>query len=170
LSLDQIDLTLDRGGVHYGTVKITEGFCGTAACIAGHACFIPEFYEAGLRMRVGYNTISGVVYSGVPYFEGGTGIDAMAEFFDIPMEHADILFGSVGGYTSDFYGKLTTENVGKKLREYAENPEILDVYNDEEYDDDSWDYNSWEDYDDSWDDDSEPLEEDSTSDGEDSAE
>lgn len=148
-NIDMVDLSPDLGKLY--TVKIEEGFCGTAACIAGHACFIPEFSEAGLKMKVSVDLARNRIFNGGPYFDNSYNFTAMSKFLDIPEDHSEILFGQNGGITSAFYGTdATPQDVADKLREYAENPEVLTVLSDSYYDDScendsSW-YDSWEEY------------------------
>lgn len=106
-------------------VVIKEGACGTAACVFGHAAFVPEFQEAGLSFRTGWareradgKTEIGailVVYENPEGpdpkddFYGGVydGVPAASRFFDIPEEDAYVLFSSTGnGPTFCFYTGL----------------------------------------------------------------
>lgn len=60
-----------------------ERECGTVGCAMGHACSIPEFREAGLRL-----------YHGIPLFgfPSRSGVDAAVELFDISASAANHIF------------------------------------------------------------------------------
>ena len=105
------------------TVVFREGFCGTAGCIVGHACAIEAFVEDGLRI---VKDPSG--WQWVPMYKGITGFDAASLFFDIPVNHVEVLFGDECSYAADFYNEnFTTQNVAHRLRDYVANPNIADA-------------------------------------------
>jgi hypothetical protein len=56
--------------------------CGTAACAFGSACLHKPFRKQGLRFD-GIN---------IPVYEGRSGYDAAARFFDIEWEASEYLF------------------------------------------------------------------------------
>ena len=58
------------------------------ACAGGWACTIPEFMKAGL----GVNGPQFTNDVSAPIFEGKIGFEALAEFFDIDVEHIRCIF------------------------------------------------------------------------------
>jgi hypothetical protein len=141
-------ITRDRyfgGAEGWKTVKeprkvlLDEGFCGSVACVLGHAALIPEFNKAGLYVDVTkitrqieeakkeefYTFYSGdgeVVYRD-PKVKGAKikqHFDAGQEFFGLTEEQADMIFG--GERSPYFYGTSnpTPKNVAKKLRKFVE--------------------------------------------------
>lgn len=106
-----------------------EGFCGTSACVLGHAAFAPGLKDAGLFLsamkgsnhelfafEVNVRDAAGTILDG---FETG------AHVFDIPVEHAAVMFGSLEPDVRRFYtgsGRKTptTKDVAAALRLYVE--------------------------------------------------
>ncbi len=118
------------------TVVLKEGYCGTVACVAGHATSNKELREQGLHMLMIYDSrdidINGA-YSpedfGVAILnEDGEVIDegtsALAAFFGIDFREAHIMFGAgrdaIHFYTGDgdSYEQPTPEQVAKRIRQY----------------------------------------------------
>ena len=81
--------------------------CGTTACALGHACSIPSFRKAGLRMRS--DPVDENYY--YPDFNGMEGLEAASEFFDIDFEGACSLFYS--------RGPETPKQVAKRIRKFV---------------------------------------------------
>lgn len=106
----------------FGDVAL-EGFCGTVACVLGHAAFVPEFRELGLTA----NIYQGVVYcpDGIKH-NAKTNLDAGMKFFDLSYQHAAVIFATMGGngITPIFYGKPEYEvkpvDAANALRRYVE--------------------------------------------------
>jgi hypothetical protein len=109
-------------------VTIKEGACNTVACVLGNATSVP-----GLGLFLGvpskYLDVGGAgeflindvnvcfVKDGELHMNGHAGVLA----FDIPTEHADVLFGTTDeSETLEFYGAIDTKSVAAKLREYVE--------------------------------------------------
>lgn len=101
---DAIELKTPKQFSNYVPAIIKEGACGTAACVLGHAALIPEFQKKGLTFGVydwnidSYDKVVGsnmlILYNkrGAPDMKEG--MQAGAEFFGIPIEHARVLFGA----------------------------------------------------------------------------
>lgn len=124
-----------------GRFVLTEGFCGTTACVLGTAALLPEFVAAGLHVVFRHYTPSGSATAATPrdYFyhpaEGGkvsfadvkygakTGDSAGAAFFDIPHHHAGCMFytgeGSNFFYHRGWDETITPKDVAKALRMYV---------------------------------------------------
>lgn len=123
-------------------VLLDEGFCGSTACVLGHAAMIPEFTRKGLYVEVtdiqkikdkrladGYNFYGG---EGDDVFKDPknprkkikNGFDAGMKFFGLCESHAVMMFG--GELTRAFYGSddntknITPKRVAKYLRKYVE--------------------------------------------------
>jgi hypothetical protein len=81
--------------------------CGTAGCAIGWATQIPEFYAAGLRLRLRIRSTD-VRWStnAAPVLVDGCdevyehGFDAVQRFFDLPPRDAEFLFGPGGNFTA----------------------------------------------------------------------
>lgn len=110
-------------------VAVKEGACGTTACVLGHGVAVEGtglfFYadEADILKRVDGNYEVGEVGVG---FEGEDGFvyeyEAAAVAFDIPLSHAEVMFGWPGhGRTAEFYNhRFNSRNVAERLRAYVE--------------------------------------------------
>lgn len=81
--------------------------CGSIACALGHACYIPAFQEAGLKL-----------WQGVPRYKIDSGITAGASFFGISRNKASELFLSAGYPAST---KITAKTVAEKIRRLVGN-------------------------------------------------
>jgi hypothetical protein len=85
--------------------------CGTVACAIGHACRIPEFAEAGLRL---------VPYGNAGYFMPAYGEwsdwYAVAEFFGIDHDDAEYLFGA---WHYDEGVATRPDEVAARIREFV---------------------------------------------------
>lgn len=110
----------------YGEKKIlSEGFCGSVACVLGHAALIKDFNEQGLFVVVDDYTESGRV--GFFSEEGASfGFTAGEKFFEIPIEDAAVLFGAVESHRvwSRLYKEpesslITPQSVAAALRNYV---------------------------------------------------
>lgn len=62
--------------------------CGTRACAAGHAALDPWFRRRGLKLV----KLNDPRATHEPSYEGKTGFDALALFFDLDAEAADEIF------------------------------------------------------------------------------
>lgn len=132
-----ISFSREDGSLKYFEV-LPEGYCGTAACVLGHATFIPEFREAGLKNRImvaGDGNVECVQRGYIPdrsapdfvvsvTFGGAENILAASKFFEIPYEDACVLFGSALDST-DAYGHDCEEQpspgqIARGLRAYVE--------------------------------------------------
>lgn len=128
-----------------GRVTLKEGFCGTAACVLGHAPAVPELKDQGLYIRLVESMYSGA--AGIRNEETGRifrptsaricaidkdgseqeGFNAGSTFFDITQDDAEIIFGATTFATLDFYSgdPLTPDDqlepwmVATALREYV---------------------------------------------------
>ena len=91
----------------WGLRGFQSGACGTAACALGWAtvCFPGE----GLRMVFPKPSelLGSVIY------DGETGFEAAASFFEVPFEHAFRLFSTPG----------SSEAVAQRLLDYIADPE-----------------------------------------------
>lgn len=124
---DSIDPALVEENIDSNGCIALEGFCGTVACVLGHAAFIPEFREAGLlpcMLSKHVKTDSGV---GVVVYGDLSGSRAGAEFFDIPVQDAKIIFGDSIA-SSHFYlkylkvypaSKVNAAQAAEMLRRYV---------------------------------------------------
>lgn len=114
-----------------------EGFCGTVACVLGHAAFIPEFRKAGLTVynealdpSVGF--CGTIVYN--PDQVRINRIDDLEEFptdglageafFELTSNQAYYLFGLVDR-AAEFYGReeleqVTSKDAARTIRQFAE--------------------------------------------------
>lgn len=124
-------------------VKIKENACGTAACVLGHAALaMPETglhfvipKKAARFIKKGHRRDPdlwiALMKGGRTYGDYAAG----AKAFDIPIDHAEVLFGSVNSYfTHRFYeGDFTRRNVSDKLREYvaSDGQTVYHIYNEE---------------------------------------
>lgn len=92
---------------------LTDWRCGTTACAIGHACDIPEFKEAGLKL-------AGVSYDSYPYadpcFLRECGWDAVVSFFDINYDDAEYLFEETA---YDPVDKCNPKAVSNRIREFV---------------------------------------------------
>lgn len=70
------------------------GRCGTAACLAGWACAIPEFRSLGLGISHEYFHL--YPFYLYPSFKEGIGFTAMEEFFDLTYDESKYLFAEDG--------------------------------------------------------------------------
>lgn len=123
------------------TVLLDEGFCGSVACVLGHAAMIPEFTRKGLyvevtdiqkikdnRLKDGYTFYGGegdVVYKDPkhPRKKLKNGFSAGAAFFGLTVEQADAVFG--GERSGIFYNMTgdkepTPKRVAKYIRKLVE--------------------------------------------------
>ena len=121
-------------------VVLDEGFCGSTACVLGHAALIKEFNEQGLYVAVG---VSGSQRGkgDVVYEKNGVIVDgwnAGAEFFELHPDHANALFYGMNRQAArslykegsdDSCGKITPQEAAAGLRKYVEtNGEALQKY------------------------------------------
>jgi hypothetical protein len=82
--------------------------CGTTACAVGHACFIPEFMAAGLRM----DFIDGGLP--IPSFGNCYGWMAAGVFFDLPPG------ASVKLFDPDYYShRAKPQDVAARIRQFV---------------------------------------------------
>ncbi|KGM36166.1 hypothetical protein [Inquilinus limosus] len=81
--------------------------CGTVCCALGLAALDPEFQTAGLHLS-----------GGNVYFENSNSYDAGAEFFEIPIDHAERIFYP----DDDLYGPRPhrPETVADVIERYVE--------------------------------------------------
>lgn len=90
--------------------------CGTTACAAGWATTIPEFREAGLRMRA--SNWGG----GFPVFKPYTGFTALGVFFDLgpdPYAAAARVFGDLSGLPDTATPKQVAAHIRKTVRHHV---------------------------------------------------
>lgn len=122
-------------------VLLDEGFCGSVACVLGHAALIPEFTRKGLYIEVtdiekiknrrkadGYTFYGGkgeVVYKDPkkPRARLKNNFDAGAAFFGLTENQADAVFG--GERSGIFYNMTgdkepTPKRVAKYIRKLVE--------------------------------------------------
>jgi hypothetical protein len=90
-----------------------ESRCGTVACTVGHACRIPAFQAAGLRMERYFNSAG--VMNAVPEFGDGNQ-DAVEVFFGLTEDEVYWLFFSHMYPDGD---GTTKEQVSARIREFA---------------------------------------------------
>lgn len=146
------------------TILLKEGFCGSVACTLGHAALIPEFIKDGLHISFGSDQTFGTVYYKNQHGNFAGGAAGGALFFDIPENHAEIMFFTHGNenITESFYGVdsaslVTPKIAAAALRKYVEtdgeNMEeaIIRFNSDEDTDED--DEDDSESYDSDWDED-----------------
>ena len=119
-------------------VKVEEGFCGTSACVLGHAALDPVFREQGLYVElatfVGHNGSIRVDDTAIKYdvFEDA---EAGAAFFGLSETEAEVMFG-MHDNTARYYGReadheIQAEDVAIRLkRAVAERDLGMDVYGD----------------------------------------
>ncbi len=85
--------------------------CGTTACAIGHACSIPSFRRAGLKLVGAQIYDDGAPYiQHYPEFDDEVGFDAAANFFDIDDREAESLFG--------YREPETPKRVAKRIRKF----------------------------------------------------
>jgi len=89
-----------------GEVFIPNNFCGTAACVLGHAASDPEFRQEGLYMEIivenGKFSRSNIIFQR-PGSEGfQIDSDAGADFFDLTDSEAGALFSDMADYWSSW--------------------------------------------------------------------
>ena len=127
-----------------GAVRLSEDFCGTSACVLGHAVFAPALKHLGLflNLRPSFSseresdtvTIDGTRYL-CRYPEICTvdddghvveGFETACIAFDIPEDHAEVIFGPNTADTRFFYlgeegspDDLTPTVVASALRDYV---------------------------------------------------
>lgn len=82
--------------------------CGTAACGMGHACRIPSFRRAGLKLSYGLDRF-------LPKFKGHFGLAAAIAFFGISFRQAKFLF-LPDGYPNP---NVTPKKVAARIRGVA---------------------------------------------------
>lgn len=78
--------------------------CGTAACLLGHACFIPSFHKLGLRLS-----------DGLPFFEEKWCKGSGMLFFGLTHYEAHHLFYSRASHQTP---KAAARAIYKLVREY----------------------------------------------------
>lgn len=66
--------------------------CGTAACMAGWACVVPAFREAGLRIATSYANTR----CSMPTYGGEQGFEALLRFFGLTRPESQYVFGATG--------------------------------------------------------------------------
>jgi hypothetical protein len=74
-----------------GHAPPSENFCGTSACVLGHAAMIPAFRRAGLKLRWDKNTTENVWSAMVCYGRSKDG-DAGKRFFGLSCSESHDLF------------------------------------------------------------------------------
>ncbi len=81
----------------------------------GHACYIPSFWKAGLRLKTLWDEEDSVenLAESVVIFRGAEGIEAASQFFGIGLNEAELLFGAEDG-------NPTPKQVARRLRKFAE--------------------------------------------------
>lgn len=115
--------TILDGSDEDGIVILPEGWCGTEACVLGHATTIPEI---PLRIFIPGDMISehDERHNDAPYdpeiayqnndgsidFEM-TGVMAASEAFDVSYEHSGVLFGGKNLLTYAFYSGRNPETI-----------------------------------------------------------
>lgn len=101
-------------------ILLREGFCGSVACVLGHAALIPEFNNQGLGIKVEKGSEG--MYPTIVY-DGRQNTNAGAEFFGLSYMQASLLFG-VGGRWREFYTgawkEITPQHVAAALRRFVE--------------------------------------------------
>ena len=80
--------------------------CGTVACAGGHACLIPQFRRAGLR-----------ILENEPYYRGRTHFGAMMLFFGLTFNQAVFLFAP-GSYSARH--ERSPKMVAKRIRRFVQ--------------------------------------------------
>jgi hypothetical protein len=135
LDQNEAELKPIKGGGNRQRVVIKEGVCGTSACVLGHA--VAAVPEARLFWYAGASEIDfdheGFVINGLGIAKTvkgrlEVGFEAAAGAFDIPVEHAGIMFAQLCKDTCDFYGTdywneqdhPTPGQVAVALRKYVE--------------------------------------------------
>ena len=136
-SLTKDDITLVKGvvGGHSDNsvhkITLREGFCGTTACVLGHAAFVPgttlsafirgwDLDEGGkpgddVDADVGFIDANGQVI---------TGMAAGVHEFGIPRDHCEVMFSDSGEEnTRAFYGAeddwVSPQQVAAAIRNYV---------------------------------------------------
>ncbi len=126
---------------------LEEGFCGTTACVFGHAAFVPALIEAGLYIRVyGKELTNKGLYGSAEIAavdsEGRevTDYDAAVHIFGIDYDHACLMFGGSSPLNRHFWaGKrglgskdITPKMIAKALRKYVatDGKSLQDLLND----------------------------------------
>jgi hypothetical protein len=134
--LEENDYTVE--GEENRRIVIREGSCGTTMCVLGHA--VVALPDAGLWFYCIRHGITHVMHRDPETEIVTANFAAAREAFDIPEEHARVLFGGPEtpttylfyadrhGTMSDFHTQVTPSTVAKKLREYVETDgEVVDV-------------------------------------------
>lgn len=95
---------------------LAENACGTTCCAVGHACDIPEFKAAGLRLKW---YASGT--PAVPAFDGLEHGEAVMLFFGITSWDVDYLFTNEGywGSEGECGDSISVEMVASRLRAFV---------------------------------------------------
>jgi hypothetical protein len=135
-TFEDADEEYKSGYYEYRPLKLKEGFCGTTACVMGHAPFVPEFADLGMRIYASRSK----TYADAQFDVGGIVLlrasaprplydfDAAREFFDLTYEQSNVLFSSADEgetrafYTGSFDGdftEVTPQIVAQKLREFV---------------------------------------------------
>tara|TARA_B100000749_G_C18442568_1_gene472887 strand:+ start:2511 stop:3188 length:678 start_codon:yes stop_codon:yes gene_type:complete len=107
-----------------GQTYMKEGFCGTAACVLGHAAFLKDFIDEGLRVRVGerepgslyvrpWTMVISYKDPNNPNAQEYHDTSAGHHFFQLPFLLADLLFA-----TSDYAYRLYTVGTPKEGQVY----------------------------------------------------
>lgn len=102
--------------------NLNEWKCGTVACAVGHACTIPEFNKAGLKMEPGKNRrFRWPIYRSVGEFgpDMSQGWGAVEDFFGLITTEAAYLFHA-DSYKDD-YANPTPKLVAKRIRKFVRN-------------------------------------------------
>lgn len=130
--LDDRNAELGRKLPHLDTRRVTikEGACGTTACVFGHAvAAVPEakLFWAAESWAIDLNDDGTFTVDDldVAIYDKGkvlTDFSAAMVAFDIPHEHASVMFGGDTGprsATARFYGEFTPAAVATALRNYV---------------------------------------------------
>jgi hypothetical protein len=103
-----------------GFKLMDEGFCGSIACVLGHAALINEFRDKGLNIF--FPTTDATV--GSVRYKGHSNDAAGAEFFDIPRKHAASMFlptdATLIFYEAKDTNNITPKKAAKAIRKYVE--------------------------------------------------
>lgn len=124
----------------YSRIKLKEGFCNTGACVLGHATTVPSIQKAGLFIAVDSDKLrqekedlkNGVTPWEIRAVVGKitrgsfvSGFRAACEVFDIPYNHAELMFDNMNDavrlfYTGDINREPTPKLVADAIRAYVE--------------------------------------------------
>lgn len=125
---------------NFSRVKLKEGFCNTSACVLGHATSVPSIQKAGLFIALVSDELAaerkdieagvelGSIFATIGKITSNgfvSGTSAASEVFNIPIDHAELMFTSMVPavrlfYTGEYTGEPTPALVAATLRKYVE--------------------------------------------------